>query len=307
MEWFKIFPASYLNVIKRIPDGVHRAAFSLLVFHCWADGSLPDSDDDISYDTGLPVEIIAQLRPHLKRLARSEDGRLFINIVEETIRERKEFSEKKAQAGKAGGTQKEANKRLVKQVLANPSSASHRQPVVNAPSLRLAEPSHSCIHADNTFNNLTTTEGEEKSKPNPAPPPVNPVNPVTTVTTVSEEEARLNEIEGLLIHLCGITYISPPIERQLTAAVAAFSQTKEPIARIKEFCDSRTKVQALNYVAQNFMQWVGNANREQSQQPAKSKTYCGACVRGWVMPTTGDRTATRCQCVNQGKEQEVMA
>ena len=146
MDWFKIFPAAYLNVIKRIPDGVHRAAFALLVFHCWADGSLPDSDDDISYDTGLPVEIIAQLRPHLKRLARSEDGRLFINIVEETIRERKEFSEKKAQAGKAGGTQKEANKRIVKQVLAKPSSANQRQPVISTPQLRLAEPTHSYMH-----------------------------------------------------------------------------------------------------------------------------------------------------------------
>ncbi len=303
MDWFKIFPAAYLNVIKRIPDGAHRAAFALLVFHCWADGSLPDSDDDISYDTGLSVEVIAQLRPHLKRLARSEDGRLFINIVEETIRERKEFSEKKAQAGKAGGTQKEANKRIVKQVLAKPSSASHRQPVISMPQLRLAEPSHSCMHADNTFNNLTTTEGEENSKPATV---FSSVVPTKNVPTLSKEEARLKEIEGLLIQSCGITFISTSIERQLITATAAVSQTNEPIARIKEFCDSRTKVQALNYVAQNFMQWVGNANREQAQ-PTNLKTFCGACVRGWVMPTSGDRTATRCQCVNQGKEQEVMA
>lgn len=158
------------------------------------------------------------------------------------------------------------------------------------------------------FNqNATLQSSSSSSNTQGANPETHTVTLAKPVPTVSEEESRLNSIEGMLIQLCGITFISPPIERQLMAAVAAFSQTQESIARIKEFCDSRTKVQALNYVAQNFMQWVGNANREQAQQP-KSKTYCGVCVKGWVMPTGGERTATRCQCVNQGKEQqEVMA
>lgn len=159
------------------------------------------------------------------------------------------------------------------------------------------------VKQNSTPSSSTSSSSSNSQRESPVNPPVTPAK---SVPTVSEEEARLNEIEGLIIQSCNLTFLSPAIERQLAAATATISQTKESIARIKEFCDSRTKVQALNYIAQNFMQWVGNANREQVQQPAKSKTYCGACVRGWVMPTSGDRTATRCQCVNQGKEQEVM-
>ena len=118
MDWFKIWPSSYLNVINRISDGAQRGAFSLLLLHCLNDGSLPDDDEEIAYNTGLPVELVTALRPHLKRLAKIEDGRIIISIAADTIKERQEFGAKKAMAGKTGGEARREKEAEAKQVQA---------------------------------------------------------------------------------------------------------------------------------------------------------------------------------------------
>lgn len=148
MDWFKIWPSSYLNVINRITDGNQRAAFSLLIFHCLNDGSLPDDDGEIAYISGLSVELVESLRPHLKRLARIEEGRIIILMAEDTIRERKDFAEKKALAGQSGGKQKEANKEVKHLKLAKPSTASETEAQLSKPIRPEAMPSQTDKHAD---------------------------------------------------------------------------------------------------------------------------------------------------------------
>lgn len=124
MDWFKVWPSRYLNVINRIADGDLRAAFSLLLWHCLNENGIPDDDDEIIFLTGIKPERIKDLRPYLKRLATSKNGRLVLVPAEETICERQEFAAKKAKAGEAGGKQKQANKENVNRVLAEASSAS---------------------------------------------------------------------------------------------------------------------------------------------------------------------------------------
>jgi hypothetical protein len=126
MDWFKVWPSRYLNVINRITDGDLRAAFSLLLWHCLNENGLPDNEEEIAFLTGLKLERIIELRPYLARLATSKEGRLMLVPAEETIRERQEFAAKKAKAGEAGGKQKQVNKEVVKQVLAEPSTASEK-------------------------------------------------------------------------------------------------------------------------------------------------------------------------------------
>jgi hypothetical protein len=51
------------------------------------------------------VERIAALRPYLNRLSKREDGQIIPSLAEETIAERREYSEKQALSGRKGGKQ----------------------------------------------------------------------------------------------------------------------------------------------------------------------------------------------------------
>lgn len=166
MDWFKIWPSAYLNVINRIPDGLLRGSFSLLVLHCLNDGSLPDDDEEIGFTTGLPADHVAKLRPFLKRLARIEDGRIHIQIAEDTIRERIEFAEKKAKAGKKGGEQRQAVKGDSKNSQAVLSTASGNQAVLSTAKQTEAKPSQT--------NKQTNKEREERARAE-NPPGENPL------------------------------------------------------------------------------------------------------------------------------------
>ena len=114
-DWFKIYPAKYLSIAGRIPDGTQRAEFLYIAMHCLNQGSLPDDDDELSFITAIAIDRIKNLRPYLNRLCSAKDGKLIVCLAEETIAERMEFSAKKAQAGKKGGEQRQAPLSTAKQ------------------------------------------------------------------------------------------------------------------------------------------------------------------------------------------------
>jgi hypothetical protein len=99
----------------------------LIVMHCLDQGPLPDDDDEIAFITAIAPERIKLLRPYLNRLCQSADGTIIPNVANDTASERKEFSEKKAKAGRKGGEQSQAKPSSAQAVLesaqAKPSSA----------------------------------------------------------------------------------------------------------------------------------------------------------------------------------------
>ena len=136
MDWVKISPALYLAESVPIPDGILRLIFLGLAMQCLKDGSLPDDDDALAYGLSVPVEYIKNLRPHLNRLGSVENGRLRIQIADQTLAERQEFSRKKAEAGQKGGKSPKAMSSIQKQAEA----------VLDTAKQAKAKPSHSYMH-----------------------------------------------------------------------------------------------------------------------------------------------------------------
>ena len=107
--WFKINPEKYLSIAARIPDGTQRAEFLAICMHCLAaQGPLPNDDEEIAFITAIAIDRIKALRPYLNRLCRAEDGQIIPTLAEDTIAERREFSEKQASNGRSGGKKTQA-------------------------------------------------------------------------------------------------------------------------------------------------------------------------------------------------------
>lgn len=124
-DWYKIFPAKYLSVAGRIPNGTQRAEFLLIVMHCLEQGPLPNDDEEIAFITAIDVERITALRPYLNRLCKADGNIIIPCLAEDTIAERIEFGAKKATGGRKGGKQTEAEPSTAKQEQAQPSTAKH--------------------------------------------------------------------------------------------------------------------------------------------------------------------------------------
>ncbi len=244
VDWFKIWPAHYLVVINRITDGDLRAAFSLLLWHCLNENGLPDNNDDIAFLTGLRVERITELRPYLARLATAKDGRLMLTPADETIRERQEFAAKKAQAGKAGGKQKQANKDNVKQMLAEVSTASAKLASAGNSKTPLAIPSQT--DKQSCSNSITVKTEREEQEENSL-----------SVADAEEEifRAKLDAIEALVFKASRCTYRDDLIQKQLSKTVAALISLGATVDEVREFVDTREKSTPINYFRERFEGW----------------------------------------------------
>ncbi len=241
MDWFKIWPSACLNVINRIPDGLLRGAFSLLLMHCLNGNGLPDDDDEIAYLTGLPLETVTALRPHLKRLATPKDGKLMICIAEEIIGERQEFAAKKAKAGEAGGKQKQANKEHIQQVLAKPSSASEKSAATSNGKLCLPPASqYKQTNKHEYTHENTAAEGVE----------------VDVIAERQQQPAATDLMTALLCQLHGIRDESGwQINEQYSGLAMQLVSVGATIEQVKAFWNYRTVKPQLNKFVTDFASW----------------------------------------------------
>jgi hypothetical protein len=106
-DWHQIPQAEWLTVAYRIPDSVMRAEFVYLAVHCLNVGAFLDSDEEIAFISGLPIEHITQMRPYLNRLSERKDGNLVITISEHAIAERAAFNQRQADRARGKKTQPE--------------------------------------------------------------------------------------------------------------------------------------------------------------------------------------------------------
>ena len=90
-DWFKIYPAKYLSIAGRIPDGTQRAEFLYIAMHCLNQGPLPDDNEEIAFITAIAPERIKALRPYLNRLCQTNDGKIMSHLALETIEKTEEY------------------------------------------------------------------------------------------------------------------------------------------------------------------------------------------------------------------------
>lgn len=258
MDWFKVWPSQYLNVINRIPDGIQRGAFSLLLLHCLNEDGLPNNDEEISYNTGLPVEVITSLRPHLKRLATIEGDRIMINLAAETIQERQEFSAKKAASGQKGGlsrqTKPQAEEATPKQSQtgeAKQSLASSDQAMLSSAKQKEASLSQTDRHADMQTNRQKTAVAVFSREPtdddDAATEPCDKIAEVVRdylqIPETSGWKAQ-GEVNDIAIQLAGVGANS---------------------AQVSEFIKTRRKPPGQKYWVQDFLVWRGSLNGKTNQ------------------------------------------
>lgn len=154
-DWFKIYPAKYLSIAGRIPDGTQRAEFLLIVLHCLDQGPLPNDDDEIAFITAISIDRIKLLRPYLNRLCQADSDTVIPCLAADTIAERREFSEKKAKAGREGGKQNQAK----------PSSAKQNQAVLSKAKQNEAQPSQTDRQTDRQA--VVGDDNDDDPKPSP--------------------------------------------------------------------------------------------------------------------------------------------
>lgn len=260
MDWFKVWPSQYLNVINRIPDGIQRGAFSLLLLHCLNEDGLPNNDEEISYNTGLPVDVITSLRPHLKRLATIEGDRIMINLAAETIQERQEFSAKKAASGQKGGLSRQTKAADQAEVTpskqaqaekAKPSPASSGQAVLSTAKQNEAPLSQTDRHADMQTNRQKTAVAVFSREPTDDDDAV--TEPCDKIAEVVRDYLQIPETSGwkaqgevndIAIQLAGVGANS---------------------AQVSEFIKTRRKPPGQKYWVQDFLVWRGSLNGKTNQ------------------------------------------
>lgn len=261
MDWFKVWPSQYLNVINRIPDGIQRGAFSLLLLHCLNEDGLPNNDEEISYNTGLPVEVITSLRPHLKRLATIEGDRIMINLAAETIQERQEFSAKKAASGQKGGlsrqTKPQAEETTPKQSQtgeAKPSPAPSDQAVLSSAKQKEASLSQTDRHADMQTDMQTAAAARAEFPDDP------PDEPATAQTT------EIEKISNQLAKLYGLkTSGGWVLQGQFQTAAIELHSQEATAEQIEAFWHWRQKKPDIKYFAGDFLTWRASQNGKTAQ------------------------------------------
>lgn len=239
--WFKINPEKYLSIAARIPDGVQRAEFLAICMHCLAvQGPLPDDDEEIAFITTIPVDHIRALRPYLARLCRVEDGQIIPTLAEDTIAERREFSEKQASNGRSGGKKTQAQPSEPK-----PPSSTAQAPLDEAQAIQTDK------QTDKQNKQTAAAARAEFSEHSPP----------------GDAAAAIEAISDLLKEFYQITNKSGwGMVGKLQSLAIELSGVEADVPTLRAFWAHRRKPPQIQYFAGDFVSWRAGQNGSTAQK-----------------------------------------
>lgn len=271
-NWFKVWPAQWLNILNRIPNVSVRSDVLMLAFHCLNEGGLPDNDDDISWISGLPAERVTELRPYLARLATVQDGRLMLSFVAEVIEERQQFAERRSRAARARYKQDgNAEQSSALPHGAESTSAMQSNAMQCSPMQSNALPNKQTDKQTDRQTSMQAEEGRARVREEGPPPPSDEDCFTSLPADEPAIEAELDVLKAAVYEVCGLQPTGWRLDGEAKSRAIELHAIGTTPGELRAACLARGSPFKLDFVVKDF-QHERAKRRMQGARAAQTQT-----------------------------------